>query len=164
MSVQNRHELFVHELQDVYDAEHRFEEALGEMATQVENEALRDGLSDHQAETRTQIERLEQVFDSIGAEAERENCEATEGIVEEHEDFVADEDPSQEVLDRFAVISAQKSERYEVTAYENLLQLAEKGGHDTAADLLRETLEEERETFEELQDIAEEFDYESIAA
>lgn len=164
MSVQNLHELFVHELEDVDDAEHRFRDALAEMADQVENQELRDGLTEHEEETRTHIERLERVFDAIGAEANRETCEATQGLVEEHEDFVDDEDPTQEVLDRFAILSAQKAEEYEITAYENLLQLAQQGGHDEAAALLRETLEEETETFEELQDLAENVDYQRLAA
>lgn len=164
MSVQSLHELFVHELEDVYDAENRLVDALNEMADQVENEELREGLSEHEEETRTHVERLEQVFESIDAEAERETCEASEGLVEEHTDFVEDEDPTQEVLDRFTIISAQKVERYEITAYESLIQLAEKGGHDEAVDLLQETLQEEEETLGELQDLAEQFDYQSIAA
>jgi ferritin-like metal-binding protein YciE len=88
-----------------------------------------------------------------------EECEGIEGLVEEHEGFVEEEDPSQEVLDLHNLVAAQKTEHYEIAAYGNLALIADRLGMDEAGDLLHENLEEEQETLEELSSFVDDYDY-----
>ena len=158
MSAASQNQLFVDELKDIYDAELRIEEALGELASEVDNDDLQNAFEEHREETRTHIDRLEQVFDSIGAEPGGEECEATKGLVKEHDEF-AGENPEQAELDLFDLVAAQKTEHYEIASYGNLAKIADQLGLEEEADLLHQTLEEEEETLDELKDIADNFDY-----
>ena len=84
-------------------------------------------------------------------------------MLAEHEEFV-DEEPDANVLDLYNVTTAGKTQRYEITAYESLIEVAKALDNEDAADLLRETLEEERETLDRLQEHGAAFDYDSIPA
>ncbi|EJN57974.1 DUF892 family protein [Halogranum rubrum] len=162
MSVDDIHGLFTAGLKDLYDAEHRLADALSEMEAQVEDEELASAFAEHESETQTHIDRLEDVFESIDADPERETCEATKGHVEEHEEFVEEHDPSKKALERYNITAAQKTEVYEIITYENLIQLAEHGGHDEAVDLLQQNLEDEENALDKLQTAASDFDYDSL--
>ena len=163
MSTQQSSKVLENGLKDVYDAEQRIESALGEMADEVENEEVRQAFTQHREETQGQIDRLEQVFEAIGATPEGKRCKAIEGLIEEHADFTG-ENPSQAELDLFDVAAAQKVEHYEIAAYGTLAKLADQLGHDEAGDLLHQTLEEEEQTLETLVELAENFDYEQLQA
>lgn len=164
MTVNTLEELFEHELEDVYFAEHELLDALEELANQVEHDDIKQALLDHREETRGHIDRLEEVFDMIGEPPEKEECEAIEGIVKEHDEFVDDEDPDQSVLDVFNLTSAQKTEHYEIAAYGNLALLADRLDMDEAGDILHENLEEEEAALEKLSKLTEEYDYGQLAA
>ncbi len=158
MSTNSQNQLFVSELYDMYDAEQRIEETLGELASEVEDEELQSAFEEHREETRTHVERLEQIFDSLGVEIGDEECEATKGLVKEHEDF-SEKNPEQAELEMFDLIAAQKTEHYEIASYGNLAKMADQLGMDEVGDLLHQTLEEEEETLDKLVDLTEDFDY-----
>ena len=158
MSAATQNQLFVDELKDIYDAETRIEESLGELASEVDDDDLRNAFEEHREETRTHIDRLEQVFNTIDVEPGDEECEATKGLVEEHDEF-AGESPEQVELDLFDLTAAQKVEHYEIASYGNLAKMADELGMDEVGDLLHQTLEEEEETLDELKKIADNFDY-----
>ena len=161
MSAVSQNQLFVDELKDIYDAEMRIEETLGELASEVDNDDLRSAFEEHREETRTHIDRLEQVFDSIGVEPGGEECETTKGLVKEHDDF-SSENPEQAELDLFDLTAAQKTEHYEIASYGNLAKIADELGLEEEGDLLHQTLEEEEETLDELKNIADNFDYSQL--
>lgn len=161
MSASTLEELFYHELEDIYYAEKQLVDALPDLADQVEDDEIQQALSEHQEETEEHIERLEKVFDQIGKEPEKEECEGIEGLLEEQEEF-AESDPDQHVLDLFNLASAQKTEHYEIAAYGNITLLASKLGHDEAADMLEETLREEEEALDKLSKLTENYDFESV--
>jgi len=163
MGATNLEELFEHELEDIYYAEHAILDALDDLAEQVEHDEIRQALRDHREQTEGHVERIEEVFDMIGEPPEEEECEGIQGLVEEQQNF-ADEGPDAEVLDVFDLTSAQKVEHYEIAAYGNLAMLADRLGMDEAGDILHENLEEEKETLEDLKDLTESYDYEQIAA
>ena len=158
MSAASQNQLLVDELKDIYDAEMRIEESLGELASEVDDDDLRNAFEEHREETRTHIDRLEQVFDTIDVEPGGEECEATKGIVKEHDEF-AGESPEQAELDLFDLTAAQKVEHYEIASYGSLAKIADELGMDEVGDLLHQTLEEEEETLDELKEIADNFDY-----
>ncbi|WP_254535618.1 DUF892 family protein [Halomarina litorea] len=162
MAASNLEELFEHELEDIYHAEHELHEALGNLASQVETEEIQSAFEEHREETEEHIERLEEVFEMVGEPPEKEECEGIQGLIEEQEEF-AEEDPDTEVLELFNLASAQKTEHYEIAAYGNTTLLAAELGHDDAADLLEKNLREEEETLDELSQLAENYDFESVA-
>ncbi|WP_336001375.1 ferritin-like domain-containing protein [Halorientalis halophila] len=165
MAVEALEDLFLNELKDIYDAEHRLTDALSKLADHAEQEEIVTAFEEHEKQTEDQIERLETVFEAMGESATREECMASKGMVEETEHFLSEMDPSQEVKDRYAVTAAQKTERYEITVYENMLQWANEGGmHSDVSKALRENLDEEIQALQKLQGIAEEFDYAKLTA
>lgn len=148
--MQTAHEMFIHELQDMLDAERQLVEALGEQAEESSRDDLRKAFESHQQQTEKQIERLEQAFESIGEEPEETECAGIRGLIQEHEMF-KEEDPAPDILDVFNVGAAQKVESYEICAYESLLELANEMGHKKAAKLLSQNLKEEQQTLKKMQ-------------
>jgi ferritin-like metal-binding protein YciE len=163
MSVSTLDELFEHELEDIYFAEHQLLDALEELAGQVEKQEIRDAFEEHREETQGHIDRLEEVFNMIGEPPEEEECEGIEGLLEEQEEF-AEDDPAQEILDLFNLAAAQKTEHYEIAAYGNLTLLADELGMGEAADLLEENLREEEEALDKLSTLTENYNVESATA
>jgi ferritin-like metal-binding protein YciE len=161
MSTNSLSHLFQNELKDIYDAEQRIDEALGEMADEVEHDEISQAFRDHQQETEGQIDRLEQVFDMIDASPGDEECEATQGMIEEHDEFL-DSDPEQGEIDVFDVTAGQKTEHYEIATYGTLAKLADKLDLDEAGDLLHENLEEEEAFLDRLVDLTENYDYDQL--
>ncbi len=146
-------ELFIEELRDMYHAEKQLARALPKLAKAANSEQLRTAFQEHTEQTKGQIERLQQVFESIGSPARAKRCEAMEGLVEEAQEML-DEDISDELLDVALIASAQKVEHYEIAGYGTLRTLAQQLGHNEAAKLLEETLNEEKQTDELLNKIA----------
>ncbi|WP_435179893.1 DUF892 family protein [Halorussus sp. AFM4] len=153
--------LFENELKDIYDAEQRIDEALGEMAEEVEHEEIAQAFRDHREETEGQIDRLDRVFELIDASPGDEECEATQGIIKEHDEF-ARSNPEQGELDVFDITAGQKTEHYEIATYGNLAKLADKLGMDEAGDLLHQNLEEEEEFLDRLVELTESYDYDQL--
>ena len=164
MTVSNLQELFVHGLEDIYYAEEELLDALQDLEDQTEKSEVAEAFADHREETRGQIDRLDDVFQMLDMEPETEECEGIEGLIKEHETFVEEEEPTEELLTLHNLVAGQKTEHYEIAAYGNLTSLAGKLGHDEAADLLEQTLREEEEALEEVTQISEEFDQREIAS
>jgi ferritin-like metal-binding protein YciE len=149
--MQTAHELFVHELQDMLDAEQQLVEALGSQAEESSRPDLQKAFQSHQAQTEKQVERLHQVFESIGEEAEEVECKGIRGLIEEHDHFKEEEKPAADIMDIFNVGAAEKVESYEICAYESLIRLADEMGHTKASRLLNQNLKEEQATLKKMQ-------------
>src|SRR5512132_3581722 len=129
-------ELFLHELGDVLYAERTLVKALPKLQEEASDEELAQGFGDHLEETRQHVKNVEQAFQALGEEAKAEKCPGIEGIKQEHDDFVANESPSQEVLDAFLTGAGARTEHYEIAAYEGLVTMADAMGEDEVASLL----------------------------
>ncbi len=149
--MQTAHEFFIHELNDMLDAERKLVEALGKQAEESSRPDLQKAFETHRAQTEKQVERLEQVFEEIGEEPEERDCKGMNGLIEEHDSFVEEEEPSEDLIDIFNVGAASKIERYEITAYENLIRLADMMEHKKASKLLNQTLKEEQQTLKKME-------------
>ncbi len=149
--MQSAHELFIHELQDMLDAEQQLVEALGAQAEESSRPDLQKAFQSHQAQTEKQVERLQQVFESIGEEAEEVECKGIRGLIEEHDHFKEEEEPAEDIMDIFNVGAAEKVESYEICAYESLIRLADEMGHTKASKLLSQNLKEEQATLKKMQ-------------
>lgn len=145
--------LFIDQLQDMYDAEHRLTEAIPKKIEAAKSEELKDGLKKHLEETKQQVKRLEQVFDKVGSSAKRNTCEGTKGLIEEAEALINDFKGS-DALDAAIVCAAQKVEHYEIASYGCLRSWAKTLGLSEAEDLLAESLQEEKHANETLNEVA----------
>jgi ferritin-like metal-binding protein YciE len=148
--MQTAHELFVHELGGMLDAEKKLVEALGEQQQESSRPELQKAFGAHRAQTEKQVQRLQQVFESIQEQPKDTECKGIRGLIEEHESF-KEEDPNHDLLDVFNVGAAIKVERYEISAYEGLIRLAQEMGHRKAVQLLRQNLFEEEQTAKKMQ-------------
>jgi ferritin-like metal-binding protein YciE len=148
------HDAFVQELRDTYDAEKQLVKALPKMAKAASSPELREAFETHLEETRGQVERLEQVFASLDEKVRGKHCDGMAGIIEEGKS-VLEEDFDDTTMDACLIASGQRAEHYEMAAYGTLVAWARAMGHDEAAELLEQTLEEEKATDEKLTALAE---------
>ena len=152
--MENLHDLFEETLRDIYFAEKAITKALPKMAKKASSEELASAFQEHLRQTEGQIERLEQVFKLIDKSARGKKCHAIEGMIEEAEEIIKEAE-SDTVRDAGMLAAAQAVEHYEISRYGTLVAWAQKLGLSEAAELLEETLDEEKETDEKLTDLAE---------
>ena len=157
MAMQTIEELFEHELKDMYGAETSLLDALEQMANESSDREIKKGFTQHRRETQGQIKRLDKIFRSLGQKPQAETCPGMEGLIKEKKVFMR-ERPTPELLEFYNIGASQKVERYEITAYENLIVLAEKLGMREAVELLEQNLQEEEATLNKLKALASEFD------
>ena len=157
MAMQTIEELFEHELKDIYSAEHALLDALEQMAGESSDREIKKGFTQHRKETQGQIKRLEKIYKALGQKPEVSTCPGVEGLIKEKKAFMR-EKPTEELLEFYNIGAAQKVERYEITAYESLIDMAEKLGMSDVVDLLEQNLQEEEMALNKLKTIASEFD------
>jgi ferritin-like metal-binding protein YciE len=148
------HDAFIDELRDTYDAERQLTKALAKLAKTARAPALREAFESHLEETRGQIERLDQVFESLDEKARGKHCDGIAGIIEEGKSIM-EQDFDDTTMDACLIAAAQRAEHYEMAAYGTLVAWARAMGHTQAADLLQETLDEEKAADEKLTGLAE---------
>jgi ferritin-like metal-binding protein YciE len=146
-------DLFLHMLKDVYHAEKQAVRAMAKMIKSVESAELRQAFETHRVETEGQVKRLEQVFELMGKKPRGETCEAIQGLVEEAKE-VMEEAEDADVMDAGILAAAQAIEHYEIARYGTMRAWAEELGMTEAAQLLQQTLDEEKKTDKLLSEIA----------
>ncbi len=152
--VKTMEDLFLEEIRDLFDAEKQITKALPKMAKAATSEELNTAFTEHLEQTRGHIERLEQIFSGLGAKSGGVKCKGMEGLLKEGDEMVSLTDAGM-VRDAGLIAAAQRVEHYEMAGYGSARTFAQLLGRMEAADLLEETLEEERETDENLTTIAE---------
>ena len=149
------HELFVEELKDIYWAEKNLVKALPKMQKAATSKELTSCIASHLEETKGHVARLEQVFELLGKKAQAKKCDAMEGLLKEGDSIVEETEDGSLTRDAAIIMAAQKVEHYEIATYGGLVTLAKTLGLNDVADVLHQTLEEEKETDEGLTAIAE---------
>jgi ferritin-like metal-binding protein YciE len=148
------HDAFIDELRDTYDAERQLIKALTKLAKAATSPDLREAFESHLEETRGQVERLEQVFESLDEKVRGKHCDGIAGIIEEGKSIM-EEDFDDDTMDACLIASGQRAEHYEMAAYGTLVAWANAMGHTEAAELLQETLDEEKAADAKLTALAE---------
>jgi ferritin-like metal-binding protein YciE len=148
------HDAFLDELKDAYDAEKQITKALPKMAKAASTPQLRAAFETHLRETQGQIRRLEQVFASLDEKVKGKHCDGVAGIIEEGKS-VMEEDFDETTMDACLIAAGQRVEHYEMAAYGTLVAWATAMGHDAAARLLQQNLDEEKATDKKLTALAE---------
>ena len=146
-------ELYIDELRDIYNAENQLTRALPKMAKAATSGELRGGFEEHLEQTRGHVERLEQIFNELGEKPTGKKCKGMEGLVEEGSEMIDEQEG--ETLDAGLISAAQRVEHYEIAAYGCVRTYANLLGEDDAAELLEQTLKEEKETDQKLTKLAE---------
>jgi ferritin-like metal-binding protein YciE len=146
---------FVEELKDIYWAEKHLVKALPKLQKAATSDELANAIEEHTSVTEEHVSRLEEVFEMLGETARAKKCEAMEGLVAEAQSIMEDTEDGSATRDVALIMAAQKVEHYEIATYGGLVQLAKTIGRDDIADLLSQTLEEEKETDDTLTSIAE---------
>jgi ferritin-like metal-binding protein YciE len=145
--------LFEDELKDIYWAEKALTKAIPKMIKNATSEELIGALENHLEETRTHVERAEQVFEVLGKKATAKKCEAMEGLIKEGEEIM-DECDEGAMRDAGIISAGQKVEHYEIASYGTLRTFAETLGLTEAVELLGQTLNEEKAADIKLTEIA----------
>src|ERR1700734_2228880 len=146
-------ELFLDEIRDLYDAERQLTKALPKMAKASSSDDLRTALQDHLKQTEGHVQRLEEIFESLGEKGTGKKCAAMAGLGKEGDELVSEVDEGA-VRDAGLIAAAQKVEHYEISGYGSARTHAQLLGHTEAVRLLGQTLQEERETDEKLTQLA----------
>ncbi len=144
------------QLKDLYSAEGQLVKALPKMAKKASSPALREAITNHLAETKIQVQRLDQVGQTLGmSRMSGKKCKAMEGLIEEGSEVLEAEGPGP-VIDSALIAAAQRVEHYEISAYGTARVLAEQLGHEEIVTLLQETLDEESAADKKLTSVSEE--------
>jgi ferritin-like metal-binding protein YciE len=154
MKLETLNELFIEQLQDLYSAEEQLTEALPKIAKAASSPDLKRVFEEHLDQTEGHIARLDQCFEKLDADPEGKTCKGMKGLIAEGEDMM-DEDAEPEVLDAGLIAGAQRIEHYEIAAYGCARTYAQLLGMTELAQLLQQTLDEEKETDQKLTDLAE---------
>ena len=153
MKIENMNDLFVSQIEDLYDAEQRLVKALPKMA-EASSGQLRQAIEAHLQETRGQVQRLERIFTLMGLKPKAETCDAMKGLISEGEDAISDTEPQSPLRDAALIAAANRVEHYEIAAYGSARAFAENLGMKDAAQLLQQTLEEEKRADQKLTTLA----------
>jgi ferritin-like metal-binding protein YciE len=140
-------------MQDIYYAERQILKALPKMAKAAQNEDLKQALTHHREETEGQVDRLQKAFDALGKRSRAQPCEAINGLIEEG-DEVIEALPEGTVRDAGILANAQAVEHYEMARYGTIVAWAKTCGQEQVAQLMQETLDEEKKADTLLNDLA----------
>ncbi|WP_080054836.1 YciE/YciF ferroxidase family protein [Spirosoma aerolatum] len=150
-------DLFITNLKSVYYAEKRTVDALADQAEASTTDEVGHAFAHHEEVSRTQVERLEEIFRIIGIRAEEHRSTAIDGLIHDAQWVIDNTEPGSLTRDAGLIIAAQAIEHYEIAIYGSLLTLAHVLDFTQSAELLAMTLEEEKETDRKLTILAESF-------
>jgi len=153
MKLNNLEDLLLHELKDLYSAESQLVKALPKMAKAASHQELKAAFEEHLEQTEGHVERLDEIGEMLGKKLTGHTCKAMKGLVEEGSELIS-EDAEPAVRDAGLIGAAQRVEHYEIAGYGTARCLADQLGHSEIAELLEETLNEEKETNENLTELA----------
>jgi ferritin-like metal-binding protein YciE len=145
-------QLYGDELKDLYDAENRIVKTLPKLAKASSSAELKDAFEEHLEKSKEHLERLKQIFESMNKNPTAKTCNGIKGIIEEGSKILELEDGP--AKDAGLIAGAQRVEHYEMAAYGTIRTWAQQMGRQDDADLLQQTLDEEKEADEKLSQIA----------
>jgi ferritin-like metal-binding protein YciE len=164
MKLENLQSLLIEELQDLYSAENQIIEALPDLIEEASSPDLKSALQHHLEETRGQVRRLDQIFSQLpNVKKDGKTCKGMKGIIKDGQDLL-DTDAEPEVLDAGIIAGAQRVEHYEIAGYGTVRTYAQLLGHKEWIPLLEQTLNEEKQADQKLNQLASRINIEAKAA
>lgn len=153
MKLNSLHDLYIHQLKDLYSAESQLIDALPSMAKEANHADLKQAFSEHLQQTKQHKDRLEKIGKNLGVDLDGETCQAMKGLIKEGKEMIKQK-AADAVKDAGLITSAQRVEHYEIAGYGTVCTFAEMLGRTDDLRLLQETLSEEKNTDEKLNKIA----------
>lgn len=154
MKTESLQELYLEQLRDIYDAENQLLKGLPKMAKAATNEELQAAFEQHAEQTEEHIARLDRIFEELDEKPKGHKCEAMKGLLEEAKNLIEEMEDDPDTLDAALICAAQKVEHYEIATYGCLRTYAELLGFDEQADSLQDSLDEEKDTDDNLTELA----------
>ncbi len=154
MALNSMQDLVVYKLQAIYDAENQALQAYPQIMNAVSSPELKQGLQQHVEQTQQQVQRLDQIFQQLGAQPGGQPCASMQGLIQEGQQLIQ-QGGAPEVLDAAIIGAAQAIEHHEIAAYGTARTIAQQLGMSDAAQLLEQTLDEEKQTDAQLTQLAE---------
>ncbi len=154
MALNSMQDLVVYKLQAIYDAEQQALQAYPQIMDAVGSPELKHGLQQHMTQTQQQVQRLDQIFQQLGVQPGGQPCTSMQGLIQEAQQLIQ-QGGAPDVLDAAIIGAAQAIEHHEIAAYGTARTLAQQLGMQDAAQLLEQTLEEEKQTDARLTQLAE---------
>jgi len=154
MKIESMEDLFLEQIEDLYDAEKRLVKALPKMADATTSNQLRQAFQSHLLETEGHVDRLEQIFQQLNKSPKSQTCEAMKGLIDEGEETI-DAIEESTLRDAGLIAAANRVEHYEIAGYGSAKAFTTILGHDRAVSLLDRTLEEEKAADQKLTSLAE---------
>jgi len=145
MAINNAQELFVHNLSEIYDAEHQFIEGQQEMAQQASDQDLKSAIEEHIDQTEQHARNLEQVFEQLGQQPQRATNEVAQGLVSSAQQLMQ-EAQNEDLRDCAINAAVIKVEHFEMGSYRGLITAAQQMGQDEIVNLLQQNHQEEEQT------------------
>lgn len=145
MPLNSAQDLVINKLQSIYDAENQALRAYPQIVAAVSSSELKQALQQHMQQTQTQVQRLEQIFSQLGTSPSAQPCISMQGLIREGQQLI-EQGGAPEVLDAAIIGAAQAIEHHEIAAYGTARTLAQQLGMNDAANLLEQTLNEEKQT------------------
>ena len=155
MEQETLYDAYVDELKDLYSAENQILKALPRMTKAASHRQLKQGFTKHERQTRQHVKRLDRIFRDLGEKATGKKCVGMEGVLKEGTDLIKEHRNDKEMLDAGLIAAAQHVEHYEMAGYGTVRTWSRLLGYEDHAELLQQTLDEERETDETLTALAE---------
>jgi ferritin-like metal-binding protein YciE len=153
MKLNNLRDLYIEQLQDLYSAETQIVEALPLMAKAASHKQLKSGFEEHLAQTKQHVQRLETIFQQLGASPKGQKCKGMEGLLKEGQEMMKTKgEPA--AIDAGLIAAAQRVEHYEIAGYGCVRTYAKELGDKQAMSLLQQTLDEEGATDHKLTKLA----------
>jgi ferritin-like metal-binding protein YciE len=147
-------QFFIEQLQDIYWAEQKLVKTLPKLSEASHSPELRQAFDSHLNETKNHVSRIEKAFSLMKEKAEATECPAIKGIAEEGEEIIDETEDNTAQRDVGLIFAGQKAEHYEIATYGALIQLAKDMGEMEVANLLQETLKEEKAADQKLTQLA----------
>ncbi len=160
MRMNSLRDLFVEQMQDLYNAEQQLIKALPKVAEAASTEELRSAVEEHLGQTEEHARRLEQAFELLGEKAEGRKCKGMEGLIKEASEAIK-ENMASNVKDAALIAGAQRVEHYEIAGYGCVKTYASLLEENEVVGLLDQTLQEEKETDEKLSQLADNINVEA---
>lgn len=154
MELDSLQELYVDGLKDLHSAESQILKALPKMVKSASHRELKRAFTTHEKQTREQVRRLERILKQLGEKPGGKKCHGMKGLIEEAKELIK-EKPQADVLDAGLISKAQHVEHYEMAGYGTMRTYARLLGHESQAQILQQTLDEEGETDKLLTALAE---------
>jgi ferritin-like metal-binding protein YciE len=154
MKIESLRDLYVEQLHDLYSAETQLVEALPKMAKAASHPQLQNAFQEHLTQTKTHVQRIEQIFQKLGSKPKGQTCKGMEGLIKEGTEMIKTRgEPA--AIDAGLIAAAQRVEHYEIAGYGCVHTYAQQLGEQQDARLLQQTLDEEGQTDKKLTQLAE---------